>query len=251
MQADEICFPLSFKDGADPEVKPPRLKGPKKGGLFGEQICMPCAPDPDRRVVARVAKLGNNSAAGPAGGFWRQDRRRPRKRFRRRSLLQKVLRTKRIQAGRIAWGKEQKRVRHPSHQQPPSGLRQCINGGFHGAATKCFPTALLGATQSGSTCARARKSKGFALRRSFAIKPLQRSLAKRSAVANAFQPFVDFFDINTSRMLSPLFLSGTTSVGAFFQKCVDKIERRSKMASSFRRERFRLMKPKKQFRLRA
>ena len=103
---------------------------------MGEQVCMPCAHDPDRHVVARVAKLGKNSAAGPAGGFCRQDRRRPRKRFRRRSLLQKVLRTKRIQACRIAWGKEQKRARHPSHQQPPTGLRQFINGRFHGAAAK-------------------------------------------------------------------------------------------------------------------
>ena len=139
MQADEICFPLPFKDGGDPEVEPPpRRKGPKKGGLFGEQVCMPCARDPDRRVVARVAKLGKNSAAGPAGGFCRQDRRRPRKRFRRRFLSQKVLRAKRIQACRIAWGKEPKRARHPSHQQPPSGLRQCINGRFHGAAAKCL-----------------------------------------------------------------------------------------------------------------
>ena len=136
MQADEICFPLSFKGGGDPEVKTPRRKGPKKRGLFGEQVCIPCALDPDRHVVARVAKLGKNSTVGPAGGFCRQDRRRPHKRFRRRSLLQKVLRTKRIQACRIAWGKEQKRARHPSHQQPPSGLRQFINGRFHGAATK-------------------------------------------------------------------------------------------------------------------
>ena len=90
MRAGEICFPLSFKGGGDPEVKPPRRKGQKKGGLFGEQVCNPCAPDPDRRVVACVAKLGKNSAAGPAGGFWRQDRRRPRKRFRRRSLLMPI-----------------------------------------------------------------------------------------------------------------------------------------------------------------
>ena len=136
MQADEICFPLFFKGGGDPEVKPPRRIGQKKGGLFGEPVCISCALDPDRRVVARAAKLGKYSAVGPAGGFCRQDRRRPRKRFRRRSLLQKVLRTKRIQACRIARGKEQKSARHPSHQQPPSGLRQCINGRFHGAATK-------------------------------------------------------------------------------------------------------------------
>ena len=137
MQADEICFPLSFKGGGDPEVKPPRRKGRKKGGLMGEQVCIPCAHDPDRHVVARVAKLGKNSTAGPAGGFCRQDRRRPRKRFRHRSLSQKALRAaKRIQACRIAWGKEPKSARHPSHQQPSSGLRQCINGRFHGAAAK-------------------------------------------------------------------------------------------------------------------
>ena len=67
MQADEICFPLSFKGGGDSEVKPPRRIGQKKGGLFGEQVCISCALDPDRRVVARVAKLGKNFAAGPGG----------------------------------------------------------------------------------------------------------------------------------------------------------------------------------------
>ena len=38
MQANEICFPLSFKGGGDPEVKSPRRKGPKKRGLSGEQF---------------------------------------------------------------------------------------------------------------------------------------------------------------------------------------------------------------------
>ena len=69
MQADEICFHLSFKGGGYPEVRPPRRKGQKKGGRFGEQVCNPCALDPDRRVVARVAKLGKKSTAGPAGGY--------------------------------------------------------------------------------------------------------------------------------------------------------------------------------------
>ena len=191
MQADEICFPLSFKGGGDPEVKPPRRKGRKKGGLMEEQVCIPCAHDPDRRVVARVAKLGKNSAAGPAGGFCRQDRRRPRKRFRRRSLVQKVLRAKRIRACRIACEKEPKRARHPSHQQPSSGLRQCINGRFHGAAAKCLSHCIAWRNPIRLNMRRASKSKGFALMRSFAIKPLLRSLAKRSAVANAFQPSVE------------------------------------------------------------
>ena len=69
MQADEICFPLSFKGGGDPEVKPPRRKGRKKGGLLGEQVCIPCAHDPDRHVVARVAKLGNTPRPAQPGAF--------------------------------------------------------------------------------------------------------------------------------------------------------------------------------------
>ena len=67
IQADEIYFPISFKGCRDPEVKPPRRKGLKKRGLSGEQVCIPCALDPYRHVVARVAKLGKNSAAGPGG----------------------------------------------------------------------------------------------------------------------------------------------------------------------------------------
>ena len=38
MQADEIYFPLSFKGCRDPEVKPPRRKGPKKRGLCGNRF---------------------------------------------------------------------------------------------------------------------------------------------------------------------------------------------------------------------
>ena len=137
-QADEICFPLSFKGGGDPEVKPPRCKGRKKGGLCGYRFACLARPTLIAALSPVSPNLGKIPRPALAGSFWRQDRRRPRKRFRRRSLLQKVLRTKRIQACRIARGKEQKSARHPSHQQPPSGLRQCINGRLHGAAAKCL-----------------------------------------------------------------------------------------------------------------
>ena len=69
IQADEIYFPISFKGYRDPEVKPPRRKELKKRGLSVEQVCIPCALDPYRQVVARVAKLGKNSTAALPGAF--------------------------------------------------------------------------------------------------------------------------------------------------------------------------------------
>ena len=136
IQADEIYFPLSFKGCRDPEVKPPRRKGPKKRGLSGEQVCIPCALDPFRHVVARVAKLGKNSTAALLGAFAGKivdgstivsDADPSYKKFCERSGFRHV---------ELPRGKSQRGYDIQAINSYHAGLRQFINGRFHGVATK-------------------------------------------------------------------------------------------------------------------